>query len=68
MFAPQGAYDSATADKYDRFVLGLNDQGYLLASSIKDISMSLTKILGHQFSLKPLDDRAAVRKAIEEII
>lgn len=68
VFSPVGTYAANPSSKYDRFVLSLSEQGFLIATSIKDLSVNITDILRNKIILKNLDDRAIVRKAIEGII
>lgn len=69
VFPPAGAYHPhLPANKYDRFVLNLNEEGFLLACSIKDLSSTIADLMRNKFSFKPLSDRLAVRPALEEIL
>ena len=68
VFAPQGSYGPTAKNKYDRFVLDLSDEGYLMAVSVKEISAALHDMVRNKFSPKVIDDQGVVRKALEEII
>ncbi|MDO8675941.1 MAG: ELM1/GtrOC1 family putative glycosyltransferase [Candidatus Omnitrophota bacterium] len=68
VFAPQGAYGPSARNKYDRFVLDLSDEGYLMAVSVKEISAALNDMIRNKFSPKAIDDQGVVCKALEEII
>jgi KDO2-lipid IV(A) lauroyltransferase len=76
VFAPQGTYGSTSSprggpsakNKYDRFVLDLSNEGYLMAVSVKEISAALNDMVLNKFSAKVIDDQGVVRKALEEIV
>ncbi len=68
VFAPAGSYRIKSLNKYDRFVLELNQQGYLLASSIKDISNVFTQSMSQKISVKSINDRINISKALEGIL
>ena len=69
VFSPAGDYSkNRPLTKYDRFVLGLNEGGFLLACAIKDLSTALSDVMRNKFVFQTFDDRAAVRCAIEEMI
>ncbi|MBI3601591.1 MAG: mitochondrial fission ELM1 family protein [Candidatus Omnitrophica bacterium] len=68
VFAPNGTYAPRPSNKYDRFVLELNQQGYLLASSIKDISNSISQVMRQKISPKTMDDQTNILQAIEAIV
>ena len=68
VFSPVGQYSNNPSTKYDRFVLGLNQQRYLLACSIKDISVALDQALSQKISTKTIDDHHVILKAIEGIL
>ncbi len=69
VFSPVGGYTrQELKTKYDRFVYGLGEGGYVLASSIKDLSKSIHHVLRGKLNLKKLDDRSAVKEAIEEML
>ncbi len=67
VFSPAG-YNDHPANKYDRFVLNLSQEGYLLASSIKDISASIDQVLRQKISVKTIDDQTKILKAMEEMV
>ncbi len=68
VFSPGGTYNPGSPSKYDHFVLDLAEQGYLVASSVKDLSMSIADMLRNKLTLKALNDRALVQKAIEGML
>ncbi len=68
VFSPMGSYGATPRDKYEKFVLKLNDEGYLIASSIKDLSANITQLLSHKIALKSLDDEVRLSKALEGIV
>lgn len=69
VFPLNGSYRSnQPGNKYDRFVFSLNEGGFLLASSIKDLSMAMSDLMRNKFTFKNLDDRARVRQAFEAIL
>jgi KDO2-lipid IV(A) lauroyltransferase len=68
VFAPTGSFSQISLNKYERFVLDLNQQGYLLACSIKDISNTLTQIMSRKISVKAVDDRSNLLKEIESLL
>ena len=68
VFSPNGNYAKNPSNKYDRFVLDLSGKGYVLASSIKDISSMITHAMSHKISVKGVDDQMKLSKAIEGIL
>jgi len=66
VFSPSGGYERPS-NKYDRFVMGLSEGGFVMACAIKDLSTAITGMMRNKFALK-VDDRAAVGKAIEGIL
>ncbi|MEI7999320.1 MAG: ELM1/GtrOC1 family putative glycosyltransferase [Candidatus Omnitrophota bacterium] len=68
VFSAGGNYTQNSSSKYDRFVLGLNQQGYLLASSIKDLSVTITQAMSQKAFVKAVDDQTKLLKAIEDIL
>jgi mitochondrial fission protein ELM1 len=68
VFSPTGQYTNHPSTKYDRFVLDLSQERYLLACSIKDISVALDQALGQKISTKTMDDHQTIIQAIEGIL
>ncbi len=69
VFKPVGTYDQKeAADKFDRFVMGLSDQGFVLACSIKEVANGITKMMSNKIVLKTLPDNALVEKAFENML
>ena len=67
VFTLNGNY-SYRPNKYDRFVLDLNQQGHLLASSVKDISMTINRAMSKKIVIKGVDDKAMLLEAIKDIV
>lgn len=55
-------------NKYERFADVLNEQGYVMMTPIKDIAKSLYSVISDKIYLKPLNDRDAVLKIVEQMI
>ena len=68
VFSPSGDYSGSTLNKYNRFVLGLSQEGYLLACSIKDISNMITRVMSQKIFFKSLEDKSNLLKKIESIV
>lgn len=69
VFKPQGSFDTNESfNKFDRFVLSLSDQGFILACSIKEVSNAIIKMMSHKITLKTLQDNIHVQKAMEQLI
>jgi Kdo2-lipid IVA lauroyltransferase/acyltransferase len=68
VFSPDDDYNSNSPNKYDRFVLSLSEQGFVVAASIKDVSASIADMLRKKVSLKILDDRTVAQSAVEELV
>jgi len=68
VFSPHGPYGDKPRDKYEDFVLKLNDQGYLMVSSVYDIKPKIAQLLSHKITLKGLDDRNIIQHGLEAII
>jgi len=68
VFSPHGQYGKSPRDKYEDFVLKLNDQGYLMTSSVGDLKEKIAKLLSHEVTLKPLDDQNIIENGLEAIV
>jgi hypothetical protein len=68
VFSPQGQYRDVPRDKYDEFVLKLNDQGYLMMSSVYDIKAKITQLLSCKITLKTLDDISIIQSGLEAVV
>ncbi len=69
VFKPGGSYDDkGSLDKFDRFVLSLSDQGFILACSIREMSNAMAKMMSNKITLKSLQDNALVQKAFERML
>lgn len=68
VFAPNGQYSSHSYNKYERFVLNLNSQGYLFACAIKDISNTITQVMSRKISVKSIDDRLKLFEGLQGIM
>jgi lauroyl/myristoyl acyltransferase/mitochondrial fission protein ELM1 len=55
-------------NKYEKFVDKLNEQGYLVSCSVKNVGQTLYSVMREKIRLKPLNDREVLNKAVEEII
>ncbi len=67
VFNPQGEYHPHAANKYDRFVRDLRDEGFIQESSIDQVAQAIAVVLRQKVVLKAWDDRDIVRKHIEEV-
>ncbi len=67
VFSPHGQYGNTPRDKYEDFVLKLNDQGYLMVTSVDDMKAKITQLLNRKISLKSLDDQAIIQSGLEAI-
>ncbi|MBF0504575.1 MAG: mitochondrial fission ELM1 family protein [Candidatus Omnitrophica bacterium] len=61
-------YGDVPRDKYDDFVFKLNEQGYLMITSVKGLSMKIAQLLSRKITLKNLDDQSVIQKALGEIV
>ena len=52
VFSPHGQYGHKPRDKYEDFVLKLNDQGYLMVTSVNDMKAKITQLLSRKITLK----------------
>ncbi|MBF0510779.1 MAG: mitochondrial fission ELM1 family protein [Candidatus Omnitrophica bacterium] len=68
VFHPQGEYGVKPANKYEDFVLKLNDEGYLMISSVGNIKTTIAQLLGQKFKLKSLDDENIIKEGLARII
>jgi len=68
VFSPHGKYGEKPRDKYEDFVLKLNDQGYLMISSVYDLKAKITQLLNRKITLKTLDDQGVIQSGLEAII
>ena len=68
VFSPHGQYRDTPRDKYEDFVLKLNDQGYLMVTSVHDIKSKITQLLSQKITLKSLDDQRIIQDGLETII
>jgi mitochondrial fission protein ELM1 len=68
VFSPHGRYGSKPRDKYEEFVLNLNDQGYLMVSSVDDIKPKITQLLSRKITLKVLEDEKLIQRGLEAVI
>jgi mitochondrial fission protein ELM1 len=65
VFSPLGRYGDRPRDKYEEFVLKLNDQGYLMATSVNDMTMKISQLLSRKIILRPLDDQSIIQSGLE---
>ena len=68
VFSPHGQYGEKPRDKYEDFVLKLNDQGYLMISSVYDMRDKIAQLLNRKITLKSLDDQNIIQKGLEAIV
>ncbi len=68
VFDPRGSYAGTARDKYEQFVLNLSQQGYVMATSVKDLPGKISQLMSHKIYLKAVDDTVRLSKALEEII
>ena len=68
VFSPHGRYGNKPRDKYEDFVLKLNDQGYLMVGSANDLKVKITQLLSRKITLKSLDDQSIIQAGLEAIV
>jgi len=68
VFSPRGRYEARGRDKYEKFVLKLNDDGYLMVSSTDDMKAKIAQLLSQKITLKTLDDQNIIRKGLEALV
>jgi len=68
VFSPHGQYREKPRDKYEGFVLKLNDQGYLMVTSVYDMKAKITQLLNRKITLKTLDDQGIIQSGLEMIV
>jgi len=68
VFSGGKQYGDKPRDKYEDFVLKLNDQGYLMVTSVKDLSANITQVLNRKITFKALDDKNIIQKGLEAIV
>jgi KDO2-lipid IV(A) lauroyltransferase len=68
VFSPHGRYGNKPRDKYEDFVLKLNDEGYLMVVSADDLKSKITQLLSRKITLKPLDDQSIIQAGLEAIV
>ena len=64
VFSPHGRYGDRPRDKYEDFVLKLNDQGYLMVTSADDMKAKITQLLSRKITLKTLDDQSIIQSGL----
>ncbi len=67
VFSPLGRYGTTPRDKYEAFVLKLNEQGYLMISSVDDLKAKISQLLNRKITLKSLDDQSIIQSGLEAI-
>jgi lauroyl/myristoyl acyltransferase len=65
VFTPHGKYTEKPRDKYEDFVMKLNDQGYLLITSVDDLKAKISQLLNRKTTLKTLDDQSILQSGLE---
>jgi KDO2-lipid IV(A) lauroyltransferase len=68
VFSPRGRYGEKPRDKYEEFVLKLNDQGYLMVTSVDNMKAKIAQLLSRKITLKGLDDGAIIRGGLEAVV
>ena len=68
VFSGGKPYGDVARDKYEDFVLKLNDQGYLMITSPKDLSAKIAQLLSRKINLKTLDDKNNIQSGLGSII
>jgi len=68
VFTPHGKYGEKPRDKYEDFVLKLNDQGYLMITSVYDLKAKIAQLLGGKMTLKSLDDQGTIQNGLGAIV
>jgi len=68
VFSPHGRYGNKPRDKYEDFVLKLNNQGYLMVISADDMKTKITQLLSRKITLKSLDDQSIIQSGLEAIV
>jgi Kdo2-lipid IVA lauroyltransferase/acyltransferase len=67
VFSPRGQYMHKPRDKYEEFALKLNDQGYLIVTSVHDMKQKIAQLLNRKITLKSLDDQGIIQSGLEAI-
>jgi hypothetical protein len=68
VFSPHGRYGEKARDKYEDFVLQLNEQGYLQLTSVDDLRVKIAELLSRKITLKILDDQSIIQKGLEACV
>ena len=68
VFSPHGEYGHKARDKYEAFVKNLNDQGYLMVTSVYDLKTKIAELLNQKITLKPLNDQGIIQSGLEAIV
>jgi KDO2-lipid IV(A) lauroyltransferase len=68
VFSPRGPYRDKPRDKYEDFVLKLNDQGYLLLTSVNDMRVKIAQLLSRKITLNTFDDQGIIKSGLEAIV
>ncbi len=68
VFSPHGQYGEKPRDKYEDFVLKLNEQGYLMVTSVYDMKAKITQLQNYKISLKTLDDQGIIQSGLEAVV
>jgi len=68
VFSPHGQYKDIARDKYEEFVLKLNDEGYLMTTSVENLKAKIVQLLSRKITLKSLDDQGIIQSGLEAIV
>ena len=68
VFSPHGEFAQKPRDKYEDFVLKLNEQGYLMITSVYDMKDKIAQLSSRKITLKALDDQGIIQSGLEAIV
>ncbi len=51
-----------------QLALKLNDQGYLMVTSVNDMKAKIAQLLNRKITLKSLDDQSSIQRGLEAIV
>jgi KDO2-lipid IV(A) lauroyltransferase len=68
VFSPNGRYGDVARDKYEDFVLKLNEQGYLMVTSVDDLKSKIWQLLSRKITLNAMDDQSIIQSGLGRIV
>ncbi len=68
IFSPLGEFSNDSTQKYDQFALRLSEEGYALASNIKDIPQSINMLMSTKRPLKKLNQKSLLSEEFKSFI